>query len=104
MVLNKEYHVNITKNAEKELTEIYEYISGVLKTEIAASNFVKLTEKKINGLSLFPYSYMEVIIKPRNTIYRKLHVKNYLVLYLILEENKRIDIVHIYYGRRDYLV
>ena len=46
MVLNKEYHVNITQNAEKELTEIYEYISGVLKTEIAASNFVKLTEKK----------------------------------------------------------
>lgn len=104
MVLNKQYQVKITKNAEQELIEIYEYISGILKSEIAANNFVKQIEEKINRLYVFPYSCMEVKTKPRNTIYRKLYVKNYLLLYKVLEENQRVDIIHIYYGRRDYLV
>ena len=104
MVLNNYYYIKITNSAEEELIEIYEYISITLKAKISADNFIKEIEKKSERLSIFPYSCMEVITKPRNTIYRKLHVKNYLVLYLILEENKRIDIVHIYYGRRDYLV
>ena len=103
MVLNKQYQVKITKNAEQELIEIYEYISGILKSEIAANNFVKRIEEKINRLYVFPYSCMEVKTRPRSTIYRKLHVKNYLVLYRIQEENKKVDIVHIYYSRRDYL-
>ena len=104
MVLNKQYQVKITKNLEQELIEIYEYISGILKSEIAANNFVKQIEEKINRLYVFPYSCMEVITKPQNITYRKLPVKNYLVLYRIQEENKRVDIVHIYYSRRDYLV
>ena len=104
MVLNKQYQVKITKNAEQELIEIYEYISGILKSEIAANNFVKQIEEKINRLYVFPYLCMEVKTKPRNTIYRKLYVKNYLLLYKVLEENQRVDIIHIYYGRRDYLV
>lgn len=104
MVLNKQYQVKITKNLEQELIEIYEYISGILKSEIAANNFVKQIEEKINRLYVFPYSCMEVKTKPRNTIYRKLYVKNYLLLYKVLEENQRVDIIHIYYGRRDYLV
>ena len=56
MVLNKQYQVKITKNAEQELIEIYEYISGILKSEIAANNFVKQIEEKINRLYVFPYS------------------------------------------------
>ena len=36
---------------------------------------------------------MEVITKPRNTIYRKLQVKNYVLLYRINEKNKRVDIL-----------
>ena len=60
-------------------------------------------EKKIIRLSIFPYSCMKVRTKPRSTIYRKLNIKNYLILYKIDQYKKRVDIVHIFYSRRDYL-
>lgn len=103
MVLNN-YYVKFTNSAEEELVEIYEYISFILKSEITANKFVENVENKILRLSIFPYSCMEIISKPQNIQYRKLIVKNYVVLYKIYEENKRVDIVHIYYSRRDYLI
>ena len=60
-------------------------------------------ENKILRLSIFPFSCMEVVTKPRSTIYRKLLVKNYVILYKINEEDKRAGIIHIYYGRRNFL-
>lgn len=96
MVLNN-YYVKFTNSAEEELVEIYEYISFILKSEITANKFVENVENKILRLSIFPYSCMEIISKPQNIQYRKLIVKNYVVLYKIYEENKRVDIVHIYY-------
>ena len=103
MVLNN-YYVKFTNSAEEELIEIYEYISFILKSEITANKFVENVENKILRLSIFPYSCMEIISKPQNIQYRKLIVKNYVILYKIYEENKRVDIVHIYYSRRDYLI
>ena len=103
MVLNN-YYVKFTNSAEEELIEIYEYISFILKSEITANKFVENVENKILRLSIFPYSCMEIISKPQNIQYRKLIVKNYVILYKINEENKRVDIVHIYYSRRDYLI
>lgn len=102
MELNS-YFVNITKSAEEELPEIYEYISNVLKSKIAADNLVKQIDKDMKRLSIFPYSCEEVTTKPRNTIYRKLPIKNHVVLYKICEEKKRVDIIHIYYGKGNYL-
>lgn len=104
MALNNIYYVKVTNRAEEELLEIYEYIKVVLKSEISANKFIKTIQEKIERLTIFPYSCMEVKTKPRNTIYRKLHVKNYLVLYKINEGNKLVEIVHVYYARRDYLV
>ena len=103
MAINN-YYISFTANAKKELMEIYGYINNNLKSKIAADNLMAQIENKILRLSIFPYSCMEVKTKPRSTIYRKLHVKNYLVLYRIQEENKIVDIVHIYYSKRDYLV
>ena len=98
------YHISFTTNAKRELIEIYEYIDNYLKSKISADNLMAKIENKILILSIFPYSCMEVITKPRSTIYRKLIVNNYVVLYKIYEENKRVDIVHIYYSKRDYLI
>ena len=102
MVINN-YYVSFTTNAKEELIEIYEYIDNNLKSKIAADNLMYEIENKILRLSIFPYSCMEIVSKPRNTIYRKLLVKNYVILYKIDEENKRVNIIHIYYGRRNFL-
>ena len=102
MVINN-YYVSFTTNAKEELIEIYEYIDNNLKSKIAADNLMYEIENKILRLSIFPYSCMEIVSKPRNTIYRKLLVKKYVILYKIDEKNKRVNIIHIYYGRRNFL-
>lgn len=103
MVIGK-YEIIFTTIAKDELLEIYEYINDNLKSKISANRLMEEVENKIFRLSIFPYSCEEKITKPRNTIYRKLQVKNYVLLYKINEENKRVDIVHIYYSRRNYLL
>ena len=102
MAINN-YYISLTTNAKEELIDIYEYIDNNLKSKIAADNLMCEIENKILRLSIFPYSCMEVKTKPRNTIYRRLLVKNYVILYKIDEENKRVNIIHIYYGRRNFL-
>ena len=74
MALNSNYYLKITNSAEEALLEIYEYIKIVLKSEIAANKFIEQLEEKIVRLSIFPYSCMEVITKPRSTIY----IENYM--------------------------
>ena len=102
MAINN-YSIWFTTNAKHELLEIYEYISNSLKSKITADNLMEKKKKKIIRLSIFPYSCMKVRTKPRSTIYRKLNIKNYLILYKIDQYKKRVDIVHIFYSRRDYL-
>ena len=103
MVLNN-YYIKFTNIAEEELIEIYEYICFTLKSEITANKFIENIESKILRLSMFPYSCMEIISKPQNIKYRKLNVKNHVILYKINNEFQKVDIVHIYYARRDYLL
>ena len=102
MVTDK-YFIILTTNAKEELKEIYEYISNNLKSKISADNLMALIEDKILRLSIFPYSCMEIRTKPRSTIYRKLIVKNYVILYSICEKNKIVNVVHIYYAKRNYV-
>ena len=60
-------------------------------------------EKEIFMLDNSPYICMEVHIKPRNKMYRRLIVENYIVLYRVIEEKKQVVIFHILYGGRNYL-
>ena len=98
------YNLAFSSIAKEELIEIYQYISNNLKSKNIADNIMSQIENKILILSIFPYSCVEVATKPRNTLYRKLLVKNYVVLYKINESEKQVNIVHIYCARRNYLV
>lgn len=42
-------------------------------------------------------------IKPKNQIYRRLVIDNYVVLYRVEEEKKEVVIFQILYGGRNYL-
>ena len=37
-------------------------------------------------------------------IYRRIVIKNFIILYTIDEENKIVYVSHMYYGRRNYLI
>ena len=83
-----------------ELDAIVEYITYTLEAPRAASNLLDELEKSINELKAFPLARrLYRPIKPIETEYRILTVKNYLVFYVVLEDI--IEIHRIIYKKRN---
>ena len=97
------YEIVLTDTAKEELKEIYEYISKQLYEEKAAIRLMNKIEHSILILEENPYCCKEVHIKPHNDVYRKLVMDNYIALYDIDENKKKVIIYRIVYGKMDYL-
>ena len=77
-----------------------EYIIFTLEAPQAALKLLDELEKSINNLKVFPLAHrLYRPIKPIQTEYRVLTVKNYLVFYVVLEET--IEIHRIIYKKRN---
>lgn len=96
------YHVNIYPLAYKDLEEIFKYISLNLGNPIAANAFIELFEERISSLSRFPamYSYLDNEFIHQN-MFRKMMIKNYAVIYRIVDEE--IQILRVFNSRRNYI-
>ena len=71
-----------------------------LEAPQAALNLLDELEESINNLKLFPLAHrLYRPIKPIQTEYRVLTVKNYLVFYIVLDET--IEIHRIIYRKRN---
>ena len=99
----KRYTITITDIATNELEEIFDYISKNLKNEVATERLKYRIEKLFLWLEENPYLATKVHIKPRNQIYRRLVINNYIILYQVEEKKKQVIIHRVLYGRRDYL-
>lgn len=86
---------------EKELRNIYEYITDELKANNAAIKLIKLISDKIKILQIFPFAY-KLYKKEDNFEYRKFIVKNYIIIYKINLKEKEIKILHIYNQKLNY--
>jgi toxin ParE1/3/4 len=97
------YNLVISKEAHKDIDDIVHYIAVELANPTAAASFLDDIEK----------SYIDVVNNPRmysrcqdarlsREGYRKIVIKNYLVLYRIDNEEKKVFIVRIIYGGRNY--
>jgi len=97
------YQIHITQVAEKDISNALDYIEFVLKSSKAANDLLKETEIKINALALFPKKFSladDPILSSwgiRFTI-----VKNYLVFFVIFEEEHRVIIVRFLYGKSNW--
>ena len=87
----------------KNLEERYEYIYENLKEPKIADRLMRKIEKEILSLEISPYRYMKVHIKPRNDVYRRLIIENYIVLYKVNIEDGVVIVYKILYGGMDYL-
>lgn len=97
------YKIKFTNIANDDLGQIYNYSCEELAAEIAANNLLLKIESSIVRLSIFPESGSLVTDEIlRNKGYHRLTVDNYLVFYLVDEENKQVVIVRILYGGRQY--
>ena len=98
------YEVILTEKAKRELSEIYDYISKSLMAEKAANNFINKLRKSILMLQDMPEicSRLEQYIDKKYR-YRKLVINNYVAIYRVDKKNKKVYIVRIVYGGRNYL-
>lgn len=99
-----QYKVIITPTAYKEINKIYDYIKEELYAENAAKNLMKKVEEEVQRLKYAPKIHTEIEKEDElKRIYRRIVIKNYIILYTIDEENNVVFISHMYYGGRNYI-
>lgn len=84
--MNKKYNIIFTEDFKLEIRNIYNYN---FLSNYSRNKFQKLLIEKYKNLKIFPYMYP----KTKKSIYRKILIENYVVLYRI--ENTYIKIVNI---------
>lgn len=96
------YAVKLTERALRDLDGIYAYISDVLFEPETADRLVSAIEDGILSLEQLPYRCPE-----RNTGayanqgYRQLLIRNYTVIYRIVEAEKTVIVLTVRYSRRE---
>ena len=98
------YEIIIIPVAIREINRIYEYISKDLYAERAAEKLMKQVEVEIQRLEYAPRSNIKIEkTDDLHRKYRRIVIKNYVILYTIDDYNRIVYVSHMYYGRRDYL-
>lgn len=101
----KDYKIKYLKAAINEITDISHYISVELDSPDAANSVVDLIFSAIYSLSDFPYAFPTISssLKKRKFAYRKLVVKNYIVIFRVNQRQRTIYIDHVVHARRNYM-
>ncbi len=98
------YKINVSELAHHDLDRIVSYITVNLASPMSATNFLDQVEKCYNHLKHTPYMYAKC---QNNRLekegYRKIPIKNYILVYKIMEEDKTVNILRFFYGAQDYL-
>ena len=102
--MDKIYNVKITSQAEEQIQEIVYYISHELKAPDAALQLLDALEDAFSSITHFQQRVVLVEEKPWHTngIHR-LPVKNFLIYFWIDEDNMKVQITAIIYGKREQL-
>ena len=97
------YSVDVSPEAEQDLSDILNYIKNELLEPAIATKYLKLIREKIDSLEYYPERFgiieNELI---RDTVYRKIVIKNYIVIYRVDKEKKIVHIVRVAYGGRNF--
>ncbi len=96
------YKLEILPVAKKDMDNIIYYVSHNLKNNKASNklmkNFINATKK----ILLFPYGAPEYYTNKKQKLentYRCLKIQNFLMFYLINEQDKLITIVRVLYNK-----
>ena len=104
MIMKKQYKVQITKYALAQMEEIRDYIVNELHAPQAAYSLILEMKNKVASLSSMPERYQPVDSKKwREQGIRKIIVKNFIMYYWIDEEQRKIYITAVVYGKRNQL-
>ncbi len=102
------YKVKVTDEAKVDLDEILRHIAETLSNKNAAARLLDDFEKQKNNLKDSPYMYSVCNDSrlQKKGYHRFIFYKNYVALYLINESDneneKTVNIMHVFYAKRDY--
>lgn len=97
------YKLIIAKEAHEDISDIVGYIIHELKNRQAATGFIDDLEASYRKVIQNPQIYSLCNDKRLAFLgYRKIIIKNYLILYRIDEKDNVIYIVRVVYGGRNY--
>lgn len=102
--MDKTYIVKITSQAEEQIQEIIHYITYELKSPDAALHLLDVLEDSFSSLTHLPQRVALLDEEPWHTkgIHR-LPVMNFLVYFWIDEDNMKVQVTAVIYGKRDQL-
>ena len=98
------YRLHITQAAEKDIRQAADYIEFVLKNPQAADQLLDEAEKQIDSLSSFPKKYPlaeDKVLASWGA--RFVNVNNYLVFYLVSDEELTVTVVRFLYCKSNWL-
>lgn len=97
-----QYELKYLPSFIEDYWETLHYISNVLHAPQAANKLLDDADRAIAALAYDPKLGREYIkLDGTNTPYRRLLVKNHVVFYRVDDENHKIYIYRIVYGRRN---
>jgi len=98
------YRVKITKQAQKHLIGISNYIQDVLLAPQAAIDTIDALRGAIGSLSTMPERIRRTDEEPwRSEGVRRMVVHNFYVYFWIDEDRKIVQVIAVVYARRDQL-
>ncbi len=98
------YNLFITKAAQEDMDDIYNYLVHELNSPLAAGKLVSKLLDRMKQLVEFPFSgEVQPNLQMLNFIYRRLIVENYVIFYTLDEQSQTATVARIIYGARRYL-
>ena len=93
------YKVGYSVDALDDLREIYSYIANELLAPETATSQLGRIRKEIRSLDFMPTRYALVDWEPWHSMkMHQLPVDNYIVYYVVKEEQKTVTVVRIFYS------
>lgn len=100
----KNYCVEILPQAQKDLTELLDYIALELCAPLAALNLHKAIADTFERLGEFPLMGKELnVALPLNESYRWVRVENYMIFYTVSEERGTVYVSRVLFASSNYL-
>jgi plasmid stabilization system protein ParE len=97
------YKLIVTELAHQDLDNIVSYIADQLANPAAASNFLDEVDKCYGYLKNNPLMYSKCQdSRLEKEGYRKAVLKNYIIIYKVDEDAKKVSILRFFYGAQDY--
>jgi plasmid stabilization system protein ParE len=98
------YKLRISKLYKEDTSSSYNYIKYKLEAPMAAENLKKEIKEKINKIKENPNFRPLVQDKYLASLgYRLINVKNYMIFYIIGEDNKYLKIVRFLHNKRNWI-